>query len=199
MRSFLNSFRFAFRGSKQLLITERNFRIHILCALLVLLIGTILNFSYIEKLIFLVLIGGVLAFEAMNSALERSCDAKGLDFDFQKQAAKDQGAASAAIFSGAAVIIFVFTIAHNFESQSKAISAQWLSWPFFIVLFLVNFLLILKPLKKVWGVSLMLLSMLCHFFLALHMNDNFFFLFLSWLAHGSLIFSHTKNFASKTT
>lgn len=197
MQSFLQSFRFAFMGLKQLLITERNFRIHLLCALAVFLISIILSFSYFEQLIFLVLIGVVLALEAMNSALERSCDAGGQQFDFQKKAAKDQGAASVLIFSFTALIIFIIILNNNLEMQSKVIAYQVWLWPFFIALILANFILIVKSLKKIWVLLLIILNVLSHVVLALHMNDNLIFYVLGVCAHICLIFSHVKNFAPK--
>ena len=74
MRKWLSSTRYAISGLALFFRTERNARIELAAAIIVLIAGVWLQLSIIEICIVLLCIGSVLAAEALNSAIERMAD-----------------------------------------------------------------------------------------------------------------------------
>lgn len=74
IKKFAKSFTYAFSGIKELLLTENNFRIEILIALLVLFVIFYFPLSVSEKIILVILIGLILVFEVFNTAIEKILD-----------------------------------------------------------------------------------------------------------------------------
>jgi len=72
--TLLQSFGFAILGLWVVFKKERNFKIHCLAAILITIIGFLLNFNYLEWLIILLLISLVMMAEIFNSAIEGICD-----------------------------------------------------------------------------------------------------------------------------
>lgn len=70
----LVGFSFAWNGLKEVVKTERNFRIHLVIALLVVMLSLFLELIYIEWAIIMLVIGLVLVAEAINSVIERMID-----------------------------------------------------------------------------------------------------------------------------
>ena len=68
------SFKYASKGLKTVFKTERNFRIQILIAILVILFDIYRQLNYQDWLILLITIALVLSLEIMNSAVERLVD-----------------------------------------------------------------------------------------------------------------------------
>jgi len=69
MNSFFKSFGFAFSGIKYSL-KERNMKVHVLCAILVVIFGITLNISNSEWCILLICIALVISMEMINTAIE---------------------------------------------------------------------------------------------------------------------------------
>ena len=74
-KSFLDSFKNAFRGIRVLWKSEKNFRTHSLIALLVLVLAGFVGFGAEEIAILVMMIGIVLICEMINSAIEYTLDA----------------------------------------------------------------------------------------------------------------------------
>ena len=72
---YLSSFENAYRGISIVIKSEKNFKIHTIIALIVLLIGIILGFNYKEIVILILTISMVLISEMLNSAIEFTLDA----------------------------------------------------------------------------------------------------------------------------
>lgn len=72
--SFWQSFKHAYAGLKTVLQSEKNFRRHLLAALLVVLLAWWRHLSQSEWIILLLVIALVLALEIFNSAIERLVD-----------------------------------------------------------------------------------------------------------------------------
>lgn len=68
------SFRFALRGIRTLFGETPNAAIQLIAAIGALLMGFLFNVTPVEWLILILVIGGVLSLEAMNSALENLSD-----------------------------------------------------------------------------------------------------------------------------
>ncbi len=74
MNTFLKSFVYASQGIRHCLLHERNFAIHCLSTMLVVGAGWLFQISSLEWVLVLLNIALVLAFEMLNSALERFCN-----------------------------------------------------------------------------------------------------------------------------
>lgn len=69
MRSFFNSFQYAFQGIRWAL-QQRNMRIHFLAAILVIIAGFYFTLSAVEWCIVCICITSVMAAECLNSSIE---------------------------------------------------------------------------------------------------------------------------------
>ncbi|MEN2666719.1 diacylglycerol kinase family protein [Listeria aquatica] len=104
-RSYLASFKHAFCGIKTTLKEERNMKIHVTAAFLVLLFATLFQVSKVEWLILLLCIGLVLALETLNTAIERTIDTITTEFLPEAKKAKDAAAGAVLIMATISAII----------------------------------------------------------------------------------------------
>jgi diacylglycerol kinase len=74
-RPLLQSFACAFRGIYIAMATERNFKIHLVAAVIAIAIGIYLGLSALAWCLIIFAIGLVLAAECLNTAMEHMCDA----------------------------------------------------------------------------------------------------------------------------
>ncbi|MCF6137963.1 diacylglycerol kinase family protein [Pseudalkalibacillus berkeleyi] len=111
MISILKSFLYAIEGVIDGGRNERNFKIHIVFAILTVSFAFLLNFSLTKWFILLLTIGIMLALELMNSAVERTVDLITEDYHPLAKQAKDLAAGSVFIFSVIAVIIGILLFA----------------------------------------------------------------------------------------
>ncbi len=74
MSRLIKSFGYAWNGLKICILKETNFRIHILCSILVVIAGCFFNISTVEWTIILICTGFVLCMEMLNTAVEHLCD-----------------------------------------------------------------------------------------------------------------------------
>lgn len=111
MQKFLRSFKFATAGIIHCLKAERNFKIHVIMALLVIIAGIATKLSPIEWFIIIIFISGVLALELVNTALERIVDLVTAEHHLLAKQAKDAAAGAVLVFAiGSAIaglIIFI--------------------------------------------------------------------------------------------
>lgn len=98
------SFGFAFRGLA-LVFKERNFRLHLVSAALVLVFGFWFGVSASEWLVLLLCTGLVMSLEVMNTAIEKLTDLASPAFHPLAGAAKDIAAASVLVFSVFSAVI----------------------------------------------------------------------------------------------
>ena len=108
--TIIKSFHYALEGLL-LLFRERNFRIHILIVILVIISGFGFKIERIEWVAVLLVAAIVLTLEAVNSCLERICDMISPEYDQRIKAIKDIAAGAVFIATIIAVIIgcLVFT------------------------------------------------------------------------------------------
>jgi len=106
-----SSFRHALRGILSGIKAEKNFRVMIICFILVLAANIIFKVTSTEWLITLVCSGMVLATELLNSAIEKTVDLVTNDYHDLAKAAKDFSSGAALIVSAvsfaAALIIYL--------------------------------------------------------------------------------------------
>jgi diacylglycerol kinase len=74
MTGIIKSFRFAFDGLAYAFRNEKNFRVHCMIALLVVVAMLVLPLDIVERALLLMMIMAVLVLELVNTALERAMD-----------------------------------------------------------------------------------------------------------------------------
>lgn len=108
MQKFIKSFHYAFEGILHAIKTERNFKIHLIAAVIVIFSGLVTGLEIVEWYVIMILIGGMLALELLNSAIERAINLVTLErFPLAKQA-KDLAAGAVLIFAITSAIIGLF-------------------------------------------------------------------------------------------
>lgn len=103
--NFIESFCCAFKGIIYIFKTEKNFRFHIFFSLLVLLCSLILNLSYVELSVILIMIAVVLTLEIINTIIENIMDFLCKDYNLNIKIIKDM--ASGAVLISAFISIIV--------------------------------------------------------------------------------------------
>lgn len=106
-KNFIESFKNALFGLKLAFGTERNFRFDIFCGIVVLALGFVLDFSYVELAILLITIFIVLISEVINTAIEKTVDLATDEFKPLAKAAKDIAAGAVLLSSFMSIIIGV--------------------------------------------------------------------------------------------
>lgn len=101
----MRSFQFAWRGLKENYKKEQNFRIQLTISLLVLIAAAMLRVEWERMFALIFMIGMVLSFEVMNSALERYIDQISPDKDDEIGLAKDILAGAVLVTAITAVIV----------------------------------------------------------------------------------------------
>ncbi len=110
MDRFLRSVTHAWRGVSQAARQERNFQIELAVAVLVLCSGYFLGFARWEWLLVFLCIGGVLASELFNSALERLADVVAETEDERIGLLKDMAAGAVLLAASTTVIVGVLIV-----------------------------------------------------------------------------------------
>ena len=104
----LRSLGYALSGIKIAWREEFNFRLQVVCAVIVLVLGWYVGISQIEFLMVIFLIGLILTAEAFNTALEELCDKFQPTHDPHIAKIKDLAAAAVLISSSTALLIGLF-------------------------------------------------------------------------------------------
>jgi diacylglycerol kinase (ATP) len=105
IRDRLKSFRFAFNGIRILLIHEHNAWVHLFATICVILAGFLLKISILEWVTIVIVIGFVIALEAINSSIEKLSDFVSPEKHNQIKIVKDLSAAGVLISAITAVIV----------------------------------------------------------------------------------------------
>ncbi|MFK2824404.1 diacylglycerol kinase family protein [Bacillus sp. B190/17] len=103
-KRFKHSFRFALNGLK-IAAKEPNFRFHMAAASVVTAAGFILSLSRIEWLFILIMIFGVMVFEVINTAVEKTVDLVTKEYHPLAKEAKDLAAGAVLLFSFLSILI----------------------------------------------------------------------------------------------
>lgn len=97
--NFYKSVNHALNGIEYAVNHERNIKIEILAAIIVSVMGVWLNITVIEWLILMLLIATILAFEMINTAIERTVDLVTKDYHELARVSKDMAAGAVLILS----------------------------------------------------------------------------------------------------
>jgi undecaprenol kinase len=98
---------YAWEGLNYVARTQPNWRIHLLAAVLVWIAAVALQVSPLELAVLALTVGGVLALEAMNTAVEAAIDAAGEQYTPLRKRAKDAAAGAVLVAACAAVVVGV--------------------------------------------------------------------------------------------
>lgn len=104
---FFRSFKYAAEGIREAVKREQNMRLHVLAALAVVIAGLVTGLSYLEWMLVIILIGGMMALEMMNTAIERVVDLVTPELHPLAKQAKDMAAGAVLVFAVASAIIGV--------------------------------------------------------------------------------------------
>src|SRR5690554_4171750 len=97
--NLLHSFRYACFGIIVAAKSERNMKIHLSVAITVIVFSIVFKLSLFEWLFILFAIGGVIALELVNTAIERVTDLASDDFHPLAKEAKDIAAGAVLVYS----------------------------------------------------------------------------------------------------
>ncbi|SFA95676.1 diacylglycerol kinase family protein [Bacillus sp. cl95] len=101
----MKSFGFAIEGITQGIKEEKNMRIHLFFSIIALSISIMLSLSSLEWVLIILCIGGMLALELVNSALERVVDMVTKEYHPLAKQAKDMAAGAVFLYAIISVII----------------------------------------------------------------------------------------------
>lgn len=99
------SFKFAAEGLLYALRTQRNLRIHLFIAILIIVVGILLQINYLEFGILILTIAVVISLELFNTAIEAAIDLVSPDNQPLAKIAKDLGASAVLVFALSSIII----------------------------------------------------------------------------------------------
>ena len=105
MKKIINSFKYAVQGVMQAFKSEKNMKIHVLIAFLVILAGMFFKISIIEWIICIALIGVVISAELFNTAIETTVDLAMPEKNEKAKIAKDVSASAVLILAISSAII----------------------------------------------------------------------------------------------
>lgn len=110
-KSYFNSFGNAINGLRLIVRYERNFRVFLLVAFVVIILGFLLKISYTDWIAINLVISMVLISEAINSAVEALCDTVSDEYRMKIKYVKDVTAGAVLVSSMVSFItgIIIFT------------------------------------------------------------------------------------------
>lgn len=107
LKRLFNSFGYAIKGIFTVYKTEQNILIHTIAAILVIVLGIYFKVSVLEMIILILVIGLVIAFEIINTAIEYTIDMTMPNIHPMAKMAKDASSGAVLIISITASVIGV--------------------------------------------------------------------------------------------
>ena len=101
----IRSFRHAFDGLWHVLRTQRNMRLHVLAAAIVVALGAWLRLDVVRWSLLAVTIGGVLVGEMVNTAVEALVDLVSPEYHERAKVAKDVSAGVVLLLAVTAIVV----------------------------------------------------------------------------------------------
>ncbi|MEO9477794.1 MAG: diacylglycerol kinase family protein [Cyclobacteriaceae bacterium] len=105
MKKLLLRFTHALSGVKSLLVEDRNIRIHVFFTLIVVIVASWLETSYVEWALLIGCMGSDISLEIVNSAIEKFCDFVHPSYNHSIGKIKDYSAGAVLIASTTSLII----------------------------------------------------------------------------------------------
>lgn len=106
--SFFKNTSYALNGLKDMVKTEKSFKIELAVSVILLAVLFLLDISLVYKILMFMSLMGMLIAEAINSAIERTVDLVTLEHHHMAGRAKDAG--SAVVFLSIAVLVITWTV-----------------------------------------------------------------------------------------
>jgi undecaprenol kinase len=103
--TLLRSFYYAMIGIASAIKSERNLKIHLTLSLLVIFLGFAFSITRIEWLIVILVLGGMLCSELINTAIERVVDLATEDYHPLAKQAKDIAAGAVLLYAITSVVV----------------------------------------------------------------------------------------------
>ncbi|ASA95428.1 MULTISPECIES: diacylglycerol kinase family protein [Anoxybacillus] len=104
-KRFVTSVWYALNGVRLAVCYERNMRIHLVAAIIVIVAAAVFRVSKMEWLVLLITIGIVISLEIVNSAIERAVDLVTDEYRPLAKEAKDLAAGAVLVFAFLSIII----------------------------------------------------------------------------------------------
>ncbi len=104
-KTLFNSFKYAFSGIKYSFFAEANMQIHVTIMTLVIIFGFVFNISLFEWIACILLFGGVISLELVNTAIEVTIDMMTKEIDPMAKIAKDTAAGAVLVMAIVAFVI----------------------------------------------------------------------------------------------
>ena len=104
-KCLINSFKYAFMGIKSAIKSERNMKIHVLAALIVIALGFILGLEPLEWVVCIFSIVIVISSEMLNTAIETIVDIVSPDINPLAKKAKDIAAGAVLVLAIGALVV----------------------------------------------------------------------------------------------
>lgn len=105
VRAFFKAFHYAAKGIVHSLRSERNMKFHTIALIVVTIAGLLTGLSITEWMIILILFGGMLSLEMLNTAIERVVDLVTTDHHPLAGQAKDVGSGAVLVFAIISAVI----------------------------------------------------------------------------------------------
>jgi undecaprenol kinase len=99
------SFSYAVNGIRTAILSERNMRIHMIISIIVIGCSFFFSLSFVEWIVVVLTIGGMIALELVNSAIERVVDMITKEYHPLAEQAKDIAAGAVFVYAITAIII----------------------------------------------------------------------------------------------
>lgn len=143
------SFNAAIEGFVYVFKSQRNMRLHFLMGLFAVLLGILLNFTYIEVMVLCLTIAFVLFAEMFNTAIEYTVDLVSQEYHPLARIVKDIGAGAVLLSAMTAVVIgyILFTSRAGIRIEDNILKIRESSWHVtFIILILILAVVVLSKL-----------------------------------------------------
>lgn len=127
MRDFFKGFVYAAAGIKDCIMSERNFRIHIVAAAAVFIFAYIYGVTCTQAAVLVLTAAAVLSLEAVNTAIEAAVDLVSDKHTELGGLAKDTAAGAVLIAAAAAVAVAVFVFWDK-ERLLNTLNTLWSIW-----------------------------------------------------------------------
>ena len=111
IKRFCNSFKYALQGIKSAYKTEQNLLFHTIVAILVVILGIVIDLSFIELSIVFLVIGLVITAEMINTSIENAIDMAMPSIHPLAKASKD--IASGAVLFSAIISVAIILLNWN--------------------------------------------------------------------------------------
>jgi len=148
-QNLASSFNAAIEGFVYVFKSQRNMRLHFLMGLFAMLLGILLNFTYIEVMVLCLTIAFVLFAEMFNTAIEYTVNLVSQEYHPLARIVKDIGAGAVLLSAMTAVVIgyILFTSKVGIRIEDNILKIRESSWHVtFIILILILSVVVLSKL-----------------------------------------------------